>query len=103
MFFFLLVGHALADYPLQGEFLARWKNHWDSHVLYDWWILLTMHALIHGGAVALVTGSVALGIAETGAHALIDYAKCDGKIGFKMDQYLHVACKVVWLALLPAL
>jgi hypothetical protein len=27
LFFWLLVGHAIADYPLQGDFLAKAKNY----------------------------------------------------------------------------
>lgn len=27
MLLYLLAAHALADYPLQGEFLSKWKNH----------------------------------------------------------------------------
>jgi hypothetical protein len=56
-----LVGHAVADYPLQGDFLA-------------WTQALAAHALIHAGAVALATGSAALGVPEFACHAAIDYA-----------------------------
>lgn len=108
LLFALLVGHAIADYPLQGDFLARAKNH-RAPVLaangqaFPWWIALGSHALIHGGAVALVTGSALLGLAETVAHVAIDYGTSEGKTGgYVGDQALHVACKVLWLALLLA-
>ena len=97
--FYLLAAHALCDFPLQGDYLARGKNHKAPLPGSPWFLLLLAHALIHGGAVALVTGNVWLGIAETVAHASIDYAKCDGRIGYVTDQGAHVACKVAWTVL----
>ena len=105
LLFWLLVGHAVADYPLQGDFLARAKNHRAPVVAangqaFPWWIALAAHALIQGGAVALVTGSVLLGVAETVVHFAIDYATSEGRTGgYVGDQALHVACKVLWVAL----
>lgn len=97
MLFWLLVGHAIADYPLQGDFLARGKNHRAPLSGIPWWQCLVWHAVMHGGAVALVTGSVPLGVAEIVIHCGIDYGKCDGWFGFNVDQALHVACKVMWV------
>ncbi len=51
---------------------------------------------------ALVTHSVALGVAETVYHFLIDDAKCAGKFGYNTDQALHVVCKLLWLLWLVA-
>jgi hypothetical protein len=97
MFFWLMVGHAVADYPLQGDFLARAKNHRLPVPGMPWQIALFMHALMHGGAVALITGSVALGVAETVVHMGIDWLKCEGRTGLTTDQLLHVACKIGWI------
>ena len=47
----LLCGHALCDYPLQGDFLARGKNHTDPIPGIPWVHCLVAHALIHGGMV----------------------------------------------------
>lgn len=99
LLFALLVGHALADYPLQADFLAKAKNHTAPIPGIDWWIALSAHALIHGGTVAVLTGSVAMGVAETVLHFGIDWLKCDGRTSFRTDQALHVACKVVWVCL----
>jgi hypothetical protein len=99
MLFWLLVGHALADYPLQGDFLAKAKNRSAPIAGVPWWQALSAHALIHGGMVAAITGSVWLGVAETVAHWLIDDVKCRGRIGFNADQGLHVACKLLWIAI----
>lgn len=99
IFFLLLAAHALCDYPLQGDYLATGKNHRSPLPGSPWFLLLIAHALIHGGAVALITGNVWLGCAETVAHAAIDFAKCDGRIGYTTDQGAHVACKVAWTVL----
>lgn len=111
-FFYLLVGHAVADYPLQSDFMAKEKNPWAKidmsrvppgqfpTVFWPW--VLSAHALVHGGAVALATGSVWLGLAETVCHWLIDLAKCANYTGIHSDQAMHVACKALWVLLLWA-
>lgn len=94
---FLIVGHALADYPLQGDFLARAKNRAAPVAGVPWWQALGAHALIHAGMVAVITGVWWLGFAEFAAHCLTDDAKCTGRITFNQDQAIHVACKVAWV------
>ena len=96
----LIAGHAVADYPLQGDFLSRAKNHKAPIQGVPWYQALLAHAAIQAGMVGIITGSMWLGLAEFMAHVLIDYAKCDGRISFNQDQALHVACKVVWIAIL---
>lgn len=100
LLWWLLVGHVLCDYPLQGDFLARGKNHKQPLPGVPWQICLAAHALIHGGVVGLVTGSIPLGMAETIVHVLIDYGKCDGRYGFAADQVLHLVSKAAWAACL---
>lgn len=102
VFFWMLVGHALGDFALQSDWMVQNKNPRkykkkapDRRDLI-WLHVLTAHALIHGGAVALATGSALLGVAETVAHWLIDYGKCNRHYGFHVDQFLHLGCKVVW-------
>lgn len=100
--FWLVVAHFVADYPLQGDTTAREKNRHaktplQTHV--PWYYWLTAHALMHGGAVALVTGSALLGVAETAAHWLIDFGKCERWFSIHVDQALHIACKMAWLML----
>lgn len=92
----MLVGHALADYPLQGDFLARAKNHAAPIPGVPWWQALGAHSVIHGGFVGVITGLWWLGVAEALAHWTTDYAKCDGKLTFNGDQFIHVLCKAVW-------
>lgn len=101
--FYLLAAHALCDYPLQGDFLATNKNRNGDYGRNKrkgiWLHCLTAHSLIHGGAVALITGSVWLGIAETVAHWVIDFGKCEEWYGLNADQGMHVGCKFLWAAL----
>jgi len=98
LFFWMLVGHGVADYPLQGDFMAKGKNHTAPLPGVPWEQCLFWHAMIHAGFVALVTGSVACGLAELVAHMFIDYAKCNGELTFRQDQFAHVLCKVYWAA-----
>ena len=100
--FAMLVGHALADYPLQGDFLAKAKNRDAPIPGVPWWQGLGAHALIHGGMVALVTKSNALGVAEMAIHAITDDLKCRGKLSYNQDQAIHIGCKVLWALLAPA-
>ncbi len=98
----LIVGHAIADYPLQGDFLAKAKNRFAPIPGVPWYQALGAHSIIHGGFVLAITGSLTLGIAETAVHFLIDDAKCAGRISYNTDQFLHVACKVTWALVLYA-
>lgn len=109
--FALFVGHALADYPLQGAFLASGKNrHGDSSIFFNgssvpkglWIHALTAHSLIHAGFVWVITGSAALALAELVIHWIIDFVRCEGWISFTMDQLLHLFCKMSYAALLVA-
>jgi hypothetical protein len=95
----LLAAHALCDYPLQGDFLARGKNRTDPIPGVPWYQCLLAHALIHAGAVALITKSSRLGVAEFAVHAVTDYAKCSGNLTFDQDQAIHYGSKVLWYAL----
>jgi hypothetical protein len=108
LFLAFLIGHALGDFPLQGDFLARFKN---RHVpvpvdpLFDvpknvWFYCLTAHALIHAGLVWAITANPILGAIELVTHWLIDYCKGDGFTNFHTDQLLHVLCKLVYVGLI---
>lgn len=96
-FALLIAGHFVADYPLQGDFLAHAKAQGPLRV----WHLFG-HSAIHGGAVLLATGSLLLCVLEALAHMLIDENKVHGRISFAMDQALHLICKFVWLGLFVA-
>lgn len=93
--FLLIIGHAVADYPLQGDFLARGKNHTNPIPGVPWYQCLAAHCFIHAGAVYMVTGSVFLAACELVIHCFIDYSKCNGDIDYNVDQLFHVLTKVV--------
>ena len=101
--FALIVAHAVADYPLQGDFLSRAKNREAPIAGVPWYQAMGAHAAIQAGFVWAITGVWWLGAAEFVAHAIIDDAKCTGHISFNQDQALHVACKLAWVALAKVL
>lgn len=105
--FWLMVGHAVADFGLQTNWMAVHKSRhvrdtsaFSSRPELVWIEVLSAHSLIHAGAVTLATGSILLGLLEFVAHWLIDYAKCEDKFGFHTDQALHILSKFLWLGLL---
>jgi hypothetical protein len=102
MFCLMVAAHALADYPLQGDFLAKAKNRTAPIPGVPWWQALGGHAAIHGGFVGVITGFWWLGVAEALAHFIIDDAKCRGRLTFNADQSAHIICKVSWCALAVA-
>lgn len=99
-FFQFLVAHAVADFVLQSETMGSGKNrynliHKEKGINFPaWYYWLSAHALVHGGAVYIITGNVVLGMLETLLHGLIDYSKCEGKLNFHQDQALHIICKI---------
>lgn len=92
MLLMLFAAHWIADYPLQGDFLAKAKFEGPLRAYH-----LVAHAGIHGGAVALVTGSLTLGLIEWALHTIIDEAKVRGWTSFALDQWLHLMCKVIYV------
>ena len=96
LFALMVAAHALADYPLQGDFLAKAKNHTAPVTGVPWYQALMAHSAIHAGFVGVITGSIWLAIAEFSIHTATDYAKCDGRISYNTDQAIHIGCKAVW-------
>lgn len=106
LLWWLVIGHAVMDFWGQSDALAKMKNrNRDSAAFCPpgqtpqrvWIHAMTAHALMHGGAVAFITGYWWLGLLETAAHFIIDFGKCDNWYGIHADQAMHYACKVVWL------
>jgi hypothetical protein len=99
LIFLLIAGHFVADYVFQTDAIATGKNKTLEYAKFGvpWYYWMFTHSITHGLAVFLVTKSIYLGIAETFAHFLIDFAKCEGKINLHVDQFLHVLCKVGWI------
>jgi len=105
----LIAGHAIADFWMQSDALAKMKN---RHRATDpspgqtpqaiWPYALTAHAIHHGAVVGYLTDSLQIGVAETAAHWLIDFGKCENWYGIHVDQVLHLLCKVGWCAVVVA-
>lgn len=102
VFFLLVFCHFLADYPLQGQWLAETKSR--HHSLgsknYLWLHSLVAHSFIHAGFVGLITNNIFLALFELVAHFIIDFLKCEGLINLHQDQALHITCKLAWLVML---
>lgn len=102
--FWLLVMHAVADYPLQGDWLAKAKNPWGK----EWpvpgeeiWLgAMASHCLIHAAGVYWVTQTFVLAAAEFVMHFIIDLMRCFRALSYNEDQALHIACKVAWTIIL---
>jgi len=102
----LFAGHALCDFPLQGEFLATRKNPFlaDPNLrAYGWKKAMSAHCLIHAGMVTLITGSVFLGGLEFLVHFATDYGKCRDWIDSDLDQAIHYVSKILWAILAVSL
>ncbi len=107
LFFKLIMGHALADFALQSDSMAKGKNRNrkpDMSVVPpgqvytpSWMYWLTAHALIHGMCVWIITQNMALGVAETVCHWGIDFGKCESWYGMHEDQIMHLICKAAWV------
>lgn len=116
LLFAFAIGHAFADFPLQGDFLSRGKNRrgnppqladGKSNPANLWVYLMSAHCLIHAGFVWLISGSAILALAEFVSHWIIDALKCEGRTSFAADQWLHIATKglyvvILWAGWLPA-
>lgn len=107
IFFALVCGHAVADFALQGEYIALHKSrHYrpsdgKKREPGEWIYVLSAHSLIHAAAVWLITGSVVLALIELVLHWLTDFAKCEGWTNLHADQAIHVGSKAayaLWLA-----
>jgi hypothetical protein len=93
----LFAGHALCDYPLQGQFLSDLKNPVSNRDPQSpWWLGMFAHCSIHAAMVLFITGSLWFALAELGIHWATDYAKCINWINFRTDQAVHYGCKILW-------
>jgi len=101
----LLFAHAVGDFALQSDSMARGKN---RHAFdpskappgqkpcncWFWW--MTAHALVNGAMYFIFTQNIIIGIIETVAHLVIDIVKTENKTSPHQDQLLHLACAVIY-------
>lgn len=104
--FGLVASHAVCDFALQPDAMAKGKNRHNrttpppgAKFQHSWPYWLSAHAMVHGAGVYLVTGMWWLGLAEAFCHAAIDFNKCENRYGIGTDQALHYACKAAWLVI----
>ena len=104
VFWMLMCGHALADFPLQTPDMAKGKNYTidPAHNAVPWYYWLASHCFVHGLSVTLLTGSVYLGFAEFLLHGVLDWAKCAKLTTIHFDQLAHTACKALWAMVLTS-
>lgn len=88
----LIIGHYLADFGLQNDYIATTKAPGSA----NWVHSMVAHCAIQALPVLYLTGSPLLTALEFGAHFGIDCLKCKGRIGFTIDQSLHLLCKLAW-------
>jgi hypothetical protein len=100
VFLALAMAHALADFPLQGAYLAKQKNRHLADNRSEWLVALTAHCLIQACGVWLVTGSIIFSCIEFFLHAIIDISKCEKHFGHLTDQILHLLCKLGYVVVM---
>jgi len=96
LFAAFVVVHAVADFPLQGDYLSRQKSRLKADNPSDWIVALIAHCVIQAGGVWLISGSLAVAMVELVLHVFIDVSKGEGKFGIVTDQLLHLLCKAVY-------
>ena len=103
--FRLLLAHAVCDFVLQSDTMAKGKNRNNAppvlppgqKVCACWPYWLTAHALVAGAGVWWATELMAFGVFEFMFHWVIDFAKCEGMTDPHVDQSLHMWCRVLYL------
>ena len=111
MLFLLIAGHALGDFPLQSDAMARCKCRKANLPLQKavpWYYWMTAHCLVQGLVTGLIvawwTGNrelgVMIGMLEFAVHWVIDLLKCESIYNIHVDQALHVLCKLLWWVLI---
>ena len=95
----IILAHYIADYPLQGDFLAQTKG--------KYWYSLLAHSVIYGLTIALALKLLDLfaiwkAITLIISHMVIDYKKATAKNKEKalttylyIDQALHIAINII--------
>lgn len=103
LIFWLLCGHAVADFALQSQAMAKGKSRYykpdailkGQKYIPCWMYWLSAHALIHGLAITLIMPcgfAWKYGLVATGLHWVIDFIKCENWTNPHIDQLLHGLC-----------
>ena len=110
LLFGLLIAHAVCDFALQTDAMAKGKNRHKAvnpdllppgqKVVSCWPYWLTAHALVHAGGVWAVTESPLCAAIELAAHWLTDFAKCENWTTPHLDQRLHFLARLLYVCIL---
>ncbi len=95
---FLIFWHFLADFPFQGDYIAKGKNPLKKKDDAPWWWLMVAHCIIHATGVFFITKSFFLAWLEYSSHYVYDTLKCHGKLTFMQDQVCHLIMKFIYVA-----
>jgi hypothetical protein len=106
LLFQMIIGHAMADFVLQPDAMGFGKNRNNDAqrtkgaLFPHWYYWMTAHALVHAGAVYLLTANAIIGLIEFVLHWIIDFSKCEGWFNVHVDQALHIVCKISYCGLI---
>lgn len=111
LLFKLILGHFIADIPLQSKEMGKQKNPYSqSPKAYDptvhgpmfksWMYYMAAHASIHASVVWLLTGRYEWGMVEFFAHYVTDTIKSYFRLPIHIDQAAHLAFKVIYAYIL---
>ncbi len=102
--FLLIFLHALGDFALQSESMAKGKNRHNKCTFvpegqkfkkcWPYWLL--SHALIQGGLIFIFIGNLIIALNEFGLHFIIDFIKCENITNPHHDQFLHFFCRICY-------
>lgn len=99
LFAYLLLGHYLMDYPLQGDYISRAKNPVSPLPHVPWWQVMFAHTFMHAMAVYIILGIWWIAVLELVIHFATDVQKCRGELTYNQDQFIHIGCKALWVIL----
>lgn len=80
---------------MQGDFLARAKNHANPISQVPAGLILAYHAFLHACGVYYFTQSAICASIEFLTHMLFDFCKNAEIINFKEDQVFHILVKFI--------
>lgn len=102
MLVYMIAAHFLLDYALQGDWMSKAKNPTLELIQGEeiWPLVLFGHSLLHATAVQVIAGSWLLFLVELLIHFATDYAKCKGRFGYNVDQFIHIGCKIAYAIVL---
>ena len=103
--FVLLFLHALGDFALQSEAMAKGKNRHIKNPTYippgqkfkeTWFYWLIAHALIQGGLIYLFFPVLLIALIEVISHFIVDYLKCENITNLHHDQLIHFILRIIY-------